>query len=81
VSGLFGGGVITRPMESVDQIYNRGLDDIFITRRLKQAGRIMCIELLNHLITYISLKEKMAYLKIKKSKGKNGENKETKGIK
>jgi hypothetical protein len=36
-------------------------DDIFLTRRLKEAGRIMCIELLDHLITgersYISLKE------------------------
>jgi DNA repair protein RadC len=36
-------------------------DDIFLTRRLKQAGRIMCIELLDHLITrernYVSLKE------------------------
>ena len=37
-------------------------DDIFLTRRLKQAGRIMCIELVDHVITgernYISLKEK-----------------------
>ena len=37
-------------------------DDIILTRRLLQAGRIMCIELLDHLITgersYCSLKEK-----------------------
>jgi DNA repair protein RadC len=37
-------------------------DDIFLTRRLKEAGRIMCIELLDHLITgegrYVSFKEK-----------------------
>jgi DNA repair protein RadC len=37
-------------------------DDIFLTRRLKEAGEIMCIELLDHLITgernYVSLKEK-----------------------
>jgi DNA repair protein RadC len=37
-------------------------DDIFLTQRLKQAGQIMCIELLDHLITgegrYVSFKEK-----------------------
>ncbi|HBE76791.1 MAG TPA: DNA repair protein RadC [Firmicutes bacterium] len=37
-------------------------DDIFLTRRLKEAGKIMCIELLEHLITgewnYYSLREK-----------------------
>ena len=37
-------------------------DDIFLTQRLKEAGKIMCIELLDHVITgernYISLKEK-----------------------
>jgi DNA repair protein RadC len=37
-------------------------DDIFLTRRLKEAGRIMSIELLDHLIigerNYVSLKEK-----------------------
>ncbi len=37
-------------------------DDIILTRRLQQAGRIMCIELLDHVITgeqsYVSLKEK-----------------------
>ena len=35
--------------------------DIFLTRRLKEAGRIMCIELLDHVITgerdYYSLRE------------------------
>jgi DNA repair protein RadC len=37
-------------------------DDIFLTQRLKIAGQIMCIELLDHLITgegrYVSFKEK-----------------------
>jgi DNA repair protein RadC len=37
-------------------------DDIFLTRRLKEAGEIMCIELLDHVITgersYFSLREK-----------------------
>ena len=37
-------------------------DDIILTRTLLQAGRIMCIELLDHVITgersYVSLKEK-----------------------
>ncbi len=37
-------------------------DDIFLTQRLKKAGKIMCIELLDHLITgeqnYVSLREK-----------------------
>ena len=37
-------------------------DDILLTRRLKEAGKIMCIELLDHVITrernYMSLKEK-----------------------
>ena len=37
-------------------------DDIFITRKLRDAGKIMCIELLDHVITgeknYCSLKEK-----------------------
>ena len=36
-------------------------DDLFLTQRLKKAGKIMCIELLDHLITgerdYISLRE------------------------
>ena len=36
-------------------------DDLFLTQRLKKAGKIMCIELLDHLITgerdYVSLKE------------------------
>ena len=36
--------------------------DIFLTQRLKEAGRIMCIELLDHVITgerdYYSLREK-----------------------
>jgi DNA repair protein RadC len=37
-------------------------DDISLTRKLKEAGKIMCIELLDHVITgersYFSLKEK-----------------------
>ena len=37
-------------------------DDIYLTRRLQEAGKIMCIELLDHVITgersYVSLKEK-----------------------
>jgi DNA repair protein RadC len=37
-------------------------DDILLTRQLKEAGKIMCIELLDHVITgersYFSLKEK-----------------------
>ena len=37
-------------------------DDIFLTHRLKEAGKILCIELLDQVITgdenYISLKEK-----------------------
>ncbi len=37
-------------------------DDIFLTRKLRDAGKIMCIELLDHVITgeqsYVSLKEK-----------------------
>ena len=37
-------------------------DDIFLTRKLRDAGKIMCIELLDHVITgeknYCSLKEK-----------------------
>ena len=36
-------------------------DDIFLTRKLRDAGKIMCIELLDHVITgeknYYSLKE------------------------
>ena len=36
-------------------------DDLFLTQRLKKAGKIMCIELLDHLITgernYVSLRE------------------------
>ncbi len=36
-------------------------DDLFLTQRLKKAGQIMCIELLDHLITgernYVSLRE------------------------
>jgi DNA repair protein RadC len=38
------------------------LDDMFLTRRLKEAGQIMCIELLDHIITgegrYVSFKER-----------------------
>ena len=37
-------------------------DDVLLTRKLKEAGKIMCIELLDHVITgernYVSLKEK-----------------------
>jgi DNA repair protein RadC len=37
-------------------------DDILLTQRLQEAGKIMCIELLDHVITgeknYVSLKEK-----------------------
>ena len=37
-------------------------NDIYLTRRLKEARKIMCIELLDHVITgernYVSLKEK-----------------------
>ena len=37
-------------------------EDIYLTRRLQEAGKIMCIELLDHVITgernYCSLKEK-----------------------
>ena len=37
-------------------------DDIYLTRKLQEAGKIMCIELLDHVITgersYVSLKEK-----------------------
>jgi DNA repair protein RadC len=37
-------------------------DDILLTRKLKEAGKIMCIELLDHVITgelsYFSLREK-----------------------
>ena len=36
-------------------------DDLFLTQRLKKGGKIMCIELLDHLITgerdYVSLRE------------------------
>jgi DNA repair protein RadC len=36
-------------------------DDLILTQRLKKAGKIMCIELLDHLITgeedYVSLRE------------------------
>ena len=37
-------------------------EDIHLTRRLQEAGKIMCIELLDHVIigerNYVSLKEK-----------------------
>lgn len=37
-------------------------DNVFLTQRLREAGKIMCIELLDHVITgernYVSLKEK-----------------------
>ena len=37
-------------------------DDIYLTRKLQEVGKIMCIELLDHMITgernYVSLKEK-----------------------
>ena len=37
-------------------------DDLILTQRLKKAGKIMCIELLDHLITgeenYVSLRER-----------------------
>jgi DNA repair protein RadC len=36
--------------------------NIYLTRKLQEAGKIMCIELLDHVITgernYVSLKEK-----------------------
>jgi DNA repair protein RadC len=37
-------------------------EDIYLSRRLQEAGKLMCIELLDHVITgersYVSLKEK-----------------------